>query len=215
MNATAIKLTIKIWHDDCPDDPSAEDGWTLYSFSRRHGNYRDPESFQDDMEFRAKLSNGLAFPLSYYEHGQCLWALVTELPVGTNCPWDSVGHAGFIVWEQDEENIGAKTVDDRKADARSMVDRFTQWSNGEVYGYTVEAAKVCECCKQDVELTEEEADMDLPSCSGYYPGDIEGMVIDIKDRIGNDWADYEVSFVEQHPYGVADEVEKLWNKKEA
>jgi len=56
-------------------------------------------------------------------------------------------------------------------------------------------------------------DFDLPSCGGYYPDDIDGMVIDMKDNIGSDWADYEVKF-EEHPYasGLADECKKLWKE---
>lgn len=27
MNAPAIKLTIKLWHDDMPDNPCDMDGW--------------------------------------------------------------------------------------------------------------------------------------------------------------------------------------------
>jgi hypothetical protein len=210
MNTTAIKLVIKFWHDDHSTDP-CEDDWQVYSFNRRHHNYRQPDEFEDDEELQTKLKVGLAFPLSYYEHGQCLWSLGGALPPGARCPWDSVGYAGLIVWEQDEGNIGAKTVEDRREDATRFINRYTMWCNGEIYGYTIEAFSKCHACGQDEEA---EAEFDLPSVGGYYADDIKGMVIDMKDHIGDDWADYEVEFKEQHGYGLADEVKRLWKPTE-
>ena len=81
MNATTIKLVIKLWHDDMPCDP-CEYGWKVHSFSHRHANFTHPGDFDGDEELARKLKIGLAFPLSYYEHGQCLWSLGGELPPG-------------------------------------------------------------------------------------------------------------------------------------
>jgi hypothetical protein len=216
MNTTAIKLVIKVWHDDMPDDPTEGDEWKMYSFSRRHSNYADPDTlgFDEDghpeKELQAKIDKGLAFPLSYFEHGNCVWSLQDT---GPQCRFDSVSLAGLLVWEGDDDVHADENVEDRTTFAKAFIEQFTNWCNGEVYGYTVEAFKVCECCKQDVELSEEEANLDLPSCGGYYADDIDGMVIDMKTNIGDDWADYEVSFEEQHAYGVADEVKRLWKVK--
>ena len=207
MNATAIKLVVKLSHDDCPESPCDTDGWKVYSFSNRHSNFKHPDEFEDDEAFEAKLKAGLAFPLAYFEHGNCVWSLSHE---GPQCRWDSVQHAGFIVWEQDEADLGPTTVEDRREDARKFLERFTYWCNGEVYGYHVEAFRVCPTCGQDEQLSDEEADLDLPSCTGYYPDDIDGMVIDMKDHIGSDWKDYEVKFEERYPYGLAEECERLW-----
>jgi len=215
MNTTAIKLVIKVWHDEMPDNPCDGDDWKIHSFSRRHGNFTHPddlgfdENGQPEKELQAKIDKGLAFPLSYYEHGQCLWSLQGG---GPQCRWDSVSLAGLLVWEGDDDVHQDENVEERTKWATAFVEMFTQWCNGEVYGYTIEAFKVCGCCKQDVELSDEEAGLDLPSCGGYYPSDIEGMVCDMKDHIGEDWRDYEVSFKEQHGYGVADEVEKHWKE---
>ena len=212
MNATAIKLIINIWHDDNPEDPNECDGWKAYSFSRRHGNYKDPESICDededgesipDKELQAKLDSGLAFFLDYFEHGQCMWSLTGD---GPQCRFDTTRQAGLLVWEHDEDDIGAKTVEDRQKDAKVFIERFTSWCNGEVFGYTIEAVKKCHACGQDEEV---EADFDLPSCGGYYPDDIDGMVIDMKDHIGSDWRDYEVTF--KSDYGH-DEIERLWKE---
>ena len=41
MDATALKLVVTFWHDDCQEeDPCDNDGWKMYSFSQRHHNYK-------------------------------------------------------------------------------------------------------------------------------------------------------------------------------
>ena len=217
MNATAIKLVIKFWHDDMPEDPCEYDGWKVHSFSDRHASHKSPEeigfdyddddNFGPDKDLQAKLDAGLAFMLDYYEHGQCMWSLAGE---GPQCRWDTSRFAGIIIWESDEGDIGGKTVEDRQKDAKAFIDRYTLWCNGEIYGYTMEAFRKCVACGQDEELSEEETGLYLPSCGGYYSDDFDYMVETIKEHIGDDWADYEVEFKEQEGYGIADEAKRLW-----
>ena len=209
MSATAIKLVIKFWHDDAPDDPCNMDGWKAYSFSHRHANFALRGSFHKD-RLRELTEQGLAFPLSYFEHGQCLWTLVGELPPGARCRFDSSSFAGYLIWEGAEDDLGPKTVEERRADARAFIERFTYWCNGEIYGYTIEAVAPCPTCKRDEEA---EVDFDLPSCGGYYPDDIEYMVECMKEHIGDGWRDYEVEFKEQHGYGLAEKVKGLWKEE--
>lgn len=201
------KIVFTIWHDDCVDDP-CEYGWKVYSFNRRHANFKHPDEIEEDESIRAKLANGLAFPLSYFEHGQCLWAIQHELPPMANCRFDSVGYAGVVVWEEDEDDIGAKTVEDRRADARAFIERFTEWCNGEIYGYTVRAYKACGSCGQDEEIDE----IDLPSCGGYYASDIDGMVYDMRETVEINEGD-EIVFKEDNGYGLADECRRRWEEE--
>jgi hypothetical protein len=73
------------------------------------------------------------------------------LPAGARCPWDSVAFAG--VWLPDAEtlvsarNYGGFTrrMFMRKR-AREACDVYTQWCNGEVYGYQVERVIACGTC---------------------------------------------------------------------
>jgi hypothetical protein len=155
-------LVVQVSHDDSPEDPNESDGWRLYSFSNRHGSFKDPDEFADDDELQAKLKIGLAFPLSYYEHGNCVWSLGGQ---GPSCRWDSVRHAGFLIWEQDEENLGATTLEERAKDASAFLERYTAWSNGEVYGF---------------EVVNGEA-----GCWGYYGNDLDYMFECIKDEVGD------------------------------
>lgn len=204
MTPTAIKLVVNLWHDDHPENPAECDGWAVYSFSTNHSNFKHPDEFEEDEELASKLKVGLAFPLSYFEHGECLWSLGGE---GPQCRFDTVQHAGFLVWEQDEANIGAKTVEERRADAARFIEMYSEWANGHVYGYTIEAFSKCHACGQDEDA---DVDFDLPSCGGYYDADIDGMVIDMKDHIGSDWKDYEVKFTDNLGGFLADRCKTLW-----
>ena len=93
-------------------------------------------------------------PLSYFEHGLCLWSVAGELPAACRCPWDSVGFAG--IWLPDAEtlesarNYGGRTRRHfMRKRARQACDAYTQWCNGEVYGYEIERVTVCPCCDEE------------------------------------------------------------------
>jgi hypothetical protein len=122
-------IEIQVMHDHGVENPCEWDcSWTVYSFNTRHGIYRDPDTFDAD-EMESLAAKGLAFPLGYYEHGNCLWTLAGT---GPSCPWDSVGFAGWIVWEGDESDIGGD-AEQRRKDAAGFLDLYTRWCNGETY----------------------------------------------------------------------------------
>ena len=86
------------------DAPNPLEDWgemgTILSLNRRHRNFdpgRHRGSDRDDPD---------AVPLSYYEHGLCLWSVAGELPAAARCPWDSVGFAG--VWLPDAADAGIR-----------------------------------------------------------------------------------------------------------
>lgn len=137
-------MNVNLWNDVDAQNPSDEDGWKLYSFSSRHTSFRNPDTFFQltrdhkmipKLWLRAKLKAGTAFLLSYYEHGQSLWTLKGEAP---SCQFDTVGTAGVLVWEEPIKNLGPKTFEARQKDARAFCETYTNWCNGNVYGYTIE-----------------------------------------------------------------------------
>lgn len=148
-------LTLSINHDydvEVPD--SGYDGWRLVSFNRRHSNYQDPDKYVRAFDRRTreitpasiglqrKLSVGLAFFLSYYEHGQGAWSLIGE---GTQDHWDTAYLAGLLIWTGKPGDIGAKTLEDRGEDARSFLEDYNLWANGETYWFRLaENANVIE-----------------------------------------------------------------------
>ena len=121
---------------------------TILSLNRRHGNF-DPAGVEAAIE-----SNPDAVPLSYFEHGLCLWSVAGELPAGARCPWDSVAFAG--VWLPDAEtlesarNYGGRTRQHfMRKRARQACEAYTQWCNGDIYGYEVERVTACGRCGSD------------------------------------------------------------------
>jgi len=165
--------TETIEHDGCTyritvypdgDTPNPLDDWsemgTILSLNRRHVNF-DPAGVEDAIE-----SNPDAVPLSYFEHGRCLWCVAGELPATARCPWDSVALAG--VWIPDAETLASASHCGGRARrhfmrkrARQACEVYTQWCNGEVYGYQVERVMACGACRG------EQTDI-LDSCWGFF-----------------------------------------------
>lgn len=178
------KVTVYVDPDDDPENPAQQDSnWRHYSFSSRHYNYKHPERLGlslerdedglpvvEDEELKQKLGEGLAFFLSYYEHGACAWSLLDQ---GPKCQFDSTRIAGLLVWENDPEDLGAKTYEDRAKDAAGFLETYTKWCNGWVYGYRLE---------DPTGVLEESG------CSGFY--DLDEMFREIKRAVG----DREVAF---------------------
>lgn len=151
---------ISIYHDDVAGNPTEEmDGeGTIYSLNRRLISF-NPSAVHDAIE-----NNPDAVPLSYFEHGQCVWSVAGELPSSCRCQFDSVDMAG--VWIPDSTVLDeAKNYSGRtrslfmRKRARSACETYTQWSNGEVYGYAIEKITECDC--------------DCPNCDGIHREDIE------------------------------------------
>jgi hypothetical protein len=135
-----------------PDVPNPLDDWsemgTILSLNGRHVNF-DPDGVEDAIK-----TNPDAVPLSYYEHGGCLWAVAGELPAAARCPRDSVSFAG--VWLPDAETVasarnygGWTRKQFMRKRARQACDAYTQWCNGDVYGYEVERVTTCSHCGQE------------------------------------------------------------------
>lgn len=118
-----------------------EDGrWQIYVFCRSLAmvgpeQYRDPQEAQNDPEITEKLQWGLAFLLDYHEHGNCVWSVHGTMGADR---FDTTVCAGIIVWEEPEENLGAKTYDERLEDAAGELAEYTMWCNGEVYRYKID-----------------------------------------------------------------------------
>jgi hypothetical protein len=153
---------ITVYHDS--DAPNPLEDWdemgTILSLNRRHVNF-DPDGIDAAIE-----GNPDAVPLSYFEHGRCLWSVAGELPAVARCPWDSVPFAGL--WLPDALTLAsARNYGDRtrrhfmRKRARQACDVYTTWCNGEVYGYEVARISTCPGCGCD----QAEA---VDSCWGFF-----------------------------------------------
>ena len=146
------------------DAPNPLDDWSemgsILSLNRRHRSF-DPARVELAIE-----SNPDAVPLGYFEHGLCLWSVAGELPAGARCPFDSVPFAG--VWLPDSEtlesarNYGGRTRHHfMRKRARQACAVYTDWCNGEVYGFEIVRIAICPCCG-------EEQAHPVESCWGIY-----------------------------------------------
>lgn len=192
-------ITVTVEPDDSPENPSDWDGWKPFSFSSQHLNHTDPEKLGLSLNqgpdgipiirnpgLRRKLDVGLAFWLSYYEHGSCVWALLDQAP---KCRFDGTRIAGLLVWGQPPKDMGAKTYEARAKDAAAFLDTYTKWCNGWVYGYSID---------------DPEGKVD-GGCWGFYG--LEEMFREIKELVG----DREVVFKGQ----ASDLAQYHWPPKEA
>jgi hypothetical protein len=134
--------------------PNPLDDWSemghILSLNSRHRNF-DPAGVEE-----ALAGNPDAVPLSYYEHGASLWAVTGELPPGAQCPWDSVALAG--VWLPDTETLkSARRYGGRtrhhfmRKRARQACEVYTQWCNGDIYGFEIARVAICHECGQKSE----------------------------------------------------------------
>ena len=130
-----------------PESPCDSDGWKLHSFARnKFVTDVNPDEYVKEYDRKTgevkaangqltrKLGNGLAFWLSYYEHGDGAWSIKGT---GQQCRFDTAQLAGILVWESKAKDLGPKTVEDRAADARKFLERYNEWANGYVYDWEV------------------------------------------------------------------------------
>ena len=132
--------TLTIGYDrdtELPD--STYEGWKPISFGHRHINFEHPDHYclnkPENIGLHRKLEVGLAFWLSYYEHGLCRWSLRGE---GPKCRWDSEDVAGLLIWTGKPSDMGAKTYEVRTRDARNFLEEYTDWCNGNCYWFSLE-----------------------------------------------------------------------------
>jgi hypothetical protein len=146
------------WHDQDVENPctSCDGVGMVHSLSHKHINNISYEKAKE------LLQDPMCVPLSYFEHGICLW----DVQGGArwqSCPdkqWDGVEFAGVWVpdkccrdeilhryrkWKK-EQGIRKTDLKTRQAKyheialvlAKQCTEEYTSWANGECYGYSVE-----------------------------------------------------------------------------
>ena len=131
---TIVRVTLEYDHD--VESPCDWGGFKLYSFSRRHGSYKDPAELRSQygIGLQSKLRAGTAFLLDLYDHRGVVWSLCGE---GMQDRWDTSRGCGILLWE-DKPNDLAKTRELREERARGFLEVYTDWCNGHCYGYVIE-----------------------------------------------------------------------------
>lgn len=132
---------VTIGHDDDCENPltSCDGMGKIMSMGRRHVSRAQAEQAAEELN-----TNPDAVPLSYFEHGNCVWSVSGDKPAGTegDWRWDGVDLAG--VWVPDQccvDSYDPAKDGDRKAwmkkQAESACAEYTLWCNGECYYYSV------------------------------------------------------------------------------
>jgi hypothetical protein len=166
---------VRIDYDQHVDNPLEDwDGMgSVHSFSRRHGTFMDPYEAREMMAEDPDI-----VPLSYYEHGQSAWFVAdSETPAGVEFQWDGVRFAGIWV-PGDDIKEEMKELDHKERNARmrerakGACSAYTDYINGNVYGYTIDAYPVRR--SDDNEVYDREEDYRFQdtlfedSCWGFF-----------------------------------------------
>lgn len=142
-------LILKILHDsDCESPADCDLTWRVRTFDRhKFKTCVSPSDYVDHMDghepilkkkYRDLMDRGLCFWLSCYQHGSVKW----ELGPVSHCRWDSASHAGLLIWENDWKELGPRTKEDRRKDAKAFIQNYTDWCNGACYGYDLRTCEI-------------------------------------------------------------------------
>lgn len=116
----------------------------IYSFSWRVGDKHFPDAYKNEEGLKEwEAEHPFCQKLRYFEHGGCEWALADEGSPGTQCPWDSVGFAGYWVPESPHVLTEIQEASDPQEHARALArvacEEYTRWANGDCWGFQIEA----------------------------------------------------------------------------
>lgn len=114
--------------------------------------------------------------LSYFEHGLCRWGLAGTMEGMPDFRWDGTAYAGFLEFDipaDEREWFDAKSDAEKREMAAGFLEVYTDWCNGEAYGFTLEAVTKTEC---DHGAEHEEVEY-IDSCFGFIGSEhLEGEV---------------------------------------
>lgn len=146
---TGVKnLILSVGIDEYPANPLTDyDGmWTLVTFCPRGYAYdsritdqprddyfdwseKHQEYLPNTLDLFWKLRAGLAFTIS--RNRDEYWP---------NDPGDMDGREGVVIFEHDPAEMGAKTPQERHADAAACLKEYSEWAQGNVYCYSLRSA---------------------------------------------------------------------------
>jgi len=153
--------------DDSPFSPREDDNFgTLIAF---HSNYNLSDNndwTKEELLEHIQKEGILSLPVYMYEHSGI--ALRTT---PFNCKWDS-GQIGYIfVLHQDiKERLGELDLEQAEKNLIAEIEEYSQYCNGEVYGYQIYKKGDCESWFNDID-----------ACWGYIG--LEWVQEAVKDQL--------------------------------
>lgn len=169
----------------------------IRSLSTRHMNnisIYEVESLLED-----KINQEQMIPLSYFEHGNCIWGVKGTMSNMPDFNWDGVNFAG--IWIPDKECIASVDIWEKEAKekdeqfnrndkfkemAEQACKTYTAYCNGEVYGYQLELYRLQNDSDGAIEEHGNYEHLDQlfeDSCWGFYGDDIDYMKESIVDNL--------------------------------
>lgn len=96
---------------------------------------RDPEAVEEWRE--QNKDEWYTVPLWMYDHSGTAYQVAAQNPF--HCPWDS-GRAGIIALKRSEWGNGSETDEKLFEYAQGVAETYSQWANGECFGYILKDA---------------------------------------------------------------------------
>ena len=177
---------LKIFYDDCPNDPRTWDNIsTMICFHNRY-NLGDSHNYSSsdfnswsEFEKQLKIDYDIAviLPLYLYDHSG-----ITIRTTPFSCSWDS-GQVGFIFITKEElrstygiKRITKKWLEKVEKYLVSDVEVYDQYLTGDIYGYELVEKIECECGHVEENV--------LDSCWGFFGNDLKenGILDNLNDE---------------------------------
>ena len=137
-----------IQFDTSPFNPRDDDNLgTIIAFHSRY-NYSDNNDWtKEELLEHIQKEDILSLPIYHYEHGD---VALSTTPF--HCQWDSgqigymfVSHAEIIEW------FGELNLEQAEKNLKAEIETYSQYCNGEVYGYQIYKKGDCQYCSDDVD----------------------------------------------------------------
>lgn len=116
-------FTITIQYDQDAESPA---DWGNYIMHQERNDFVDPDTDELTTEAKRLIKQGILWPYDRYEHGNSVYRLTD----------DTENNSGWI--EFTPGYVKAVSFENRRNYADGDLDTYTQWANGEVYGYVIE-----------------------------------------------------------------------------
>lgn len=164
-------VRIEIWQDQ--DSESPREWGNDSQFYTWHRRYMSPDTHGIREPMYDLPKDCIGIKVWMYDHSGHCYKAADENPF--HCPWDS-GQVGWIFMTKAQIRARLRVKYVTKAVARRAIDQmihevdlYSEWVNGEVYGYT----------------TYDAAGEEVDSCGGYYGSDREYMLECAKESFAN------------------------------
>lgn len=137
MTIVAQEGPIEIHIDENPENP--REWCNLGTFWGFHRRYLSPDPIPSGTEPTDVPKDAICLPVWLYDHGGTAYVASESNPF--QCPWDSGQFGWIFVTKADlREKYGWKRISPKRAAQvkeclASEVETYSQYANGEVYGY--------------------------------------------------------------------------------